>query len=70
MEQLGLSAVINVPSRKVFSSRDKRKSNKKGTATSRNGIASVTRAPLQKPGISYVVYKGRDRNLLHKELNT
>ena len=65
-----LSAVINASSRKVFSSRDKGKWNKKGTATSRNGIASVTRAPLQKSDISYAVYKVRDGNLLYKELNT
>lgn len=51
-----LSAVINVSSTKAFSSRDRKKWNKKGTATLRNGIASLTRAPsrCQTPAILYL----------------
>lgn len=66
---MSLPAVINVSSTKAFSSRDKKKWDKKGTATLRNGIASLTRAPFQKSDTSSAVSKGHDGNLLHKEPN-
>lgn len=52
-----LSAVINVSSRKVFSSRDKRKWNKKGRATSKPGIASVSRAPCRSQALAVLYVK-------------
>lgn len=64
-----LSAVINVSSTTAFSSRVKKKWNKKGTATLRNGTASLTRAPFRKSDTSYAVSKGHDGYLLGEELN-